>query len=61
MTEPASAPPEVDLHLVEVVLCAPCMNGEGGECWSPGCALWCNTRPDSSLWDNPAVKRIERC
>lgn len=50
-----------DLHLVEIVLCTPCMNGEGGECHSPGCAMWLNRAPDLELWGHPAVRRIERC
>lgn len=52
---------EPALHLVEIVLCTPCLSGEGGTCWTPGCALWCNTSPDVALWDNPAISKIERC
>jgi hypothetical protein len=32
--------------LTSVLLCDACMAGEGGECHTPGCALWLNRAPD---------------
>lgn len=52
--------PEPELHLVTLVLCNLCMNGEGGECHTPGCALWLNRAPDLALWDHPAVYSFAR-
>jgi hypothetical protein len=37
---------EIRLRRVTVHLCEPCLNGEGGECHTPGCALWMNRAPD---------------
>ena len=37
---------EVPLRTVTLTLCVPCLAGEGGECHSPGCALWMNRAPD---------------
>lgn len=34
------------LTLVLLHLCEPCRTGEGGECHTPGCALWMNRAPD---------------
>ena len=31
---------------VVVTLCDRCLDGEGGECHTPGCALWMNRAPD---------------
>lgn len=38
-----------DLRLVALVLCDRCIAGEGGECHTPGCALWMNRAPDVPL------------
>lgn len=37
---------EGTLNYVEIVLCNLCLNGKGGECHVPGCALWMSTAPD---------------
>jgi hypothetical protein len=28
------------LKTIEITICEPCLNGEGEECHTPGCALW---------------------
>lgn len=47
---------EIPVHLVQMWLCALCLDGEGGECQTPGCALWINRAPDLPLRDSPFVK-----
>jgi NTP pyrophosphatase (non-canonical NTP hydrolase) len=34
---------------VVVSLCDRCLDGEGGECHTPGCALWMNRAPDVAI------------
>jgi len=41
---------------VLIYLCDPCLDGAGGECHSPECALFLNRGPDLSLRDNPMVE-----
>lgn len=36
---------------VTIVLCADCLAGMGGECHTPGCALWMNRGPDVPIVD----------
>ena len=43
------------LHLVTLYLCDLCLNGAGGECYTPGCALWMNRAPDLPLGDAVTV------
>lgn len=40
--------PDEDLpvHWYAILLCEPCIEGAGGECHSPGCALWMHRAPD---------------
>lgn len=33
------------LKLVKIWLCEACLNGEGKECHTPGCALWMHNSP----------------
>lgn len=33
------------LKLVKIWLCEACLNGEGEECHTPGCALWIHSSP----------------
>jgi hypothetical protein len=35
-----------DLDLVAMMLCKACREGVGGECHTPGCALWMSQAPD---------------
>ena len=42
----------------EIRLCSLCVTGAGGECHSPGCALFLSRAPDISLKDNPMCKPI---
>lgn len=46
-------------HEVTLTLCALCLDGAGGECHSPGCALWINRAPDLPLRDHPFVHSID--
>lgn len=36
----------VAIRRVTLVLCDSCLLGRGGECHTPGCALWMNRAPD---------------
>ena len=47
------------LNRVTMILCDLCLDGAGGECHVPGCALWLNRAPDISLRDNPAINIIQ--
>jgi hypothetical protein len=37
---------EPHLNYVGLAICDACLDGEGGECHTPGCALWLSTAPD---------------
>jgi hypothetical protein len=37
------------LYRVVLTLCARCLAGDGGQCHTPGCALWMNQAPESPL------------
>lgn len=37
------------IHLVSLWLCDDCLDGKGGECHTPGCAMWMNRAPDLQL------------
>ncbi|MCU1500567.1 MAG: hypothetical protein JWM47_4520 [Acidimicrobiales bacterium] len=37
------------LTSVNLTLCSRCLDGAGGECHTPGCALWMTTAPDVPL------------
>jgi hypothetical protein len=37
---------EDDVVAVYLRLCRRCLGGAGGECHTPGCALWMNRAPD---------------
>lgn len=38
---------EPKLNLVDhIYMCDACLDGEGGECHTPGCVLWINRGPD---------------
>lgn len=39
------------LNYVEIVLCDLCLDGAGGECHVPGCALWMSRAPDIPIRD----------
>lgn len=55
---PAPGATEPGVHLVQLRLCDPCIDGEGGECHTPGCALWINRAPDLPLRRSPVVTVI---
>lgn len=42
---------EPELQRVVLTMCSTCLDGEGGECHTPGCALWMNRAPDVSIRD----------
>lgn len=52
-TRPAAMLPdgEIAVHGVAFMLCDPCLDGAGGECHVPGCAMWLNRAPDLPLRD----------
>ena len=52
MTEPV-------VHRVTLLLCAPCLDGAGGECHTPGCVMWLNRAPDLPLRFSPFVESID--
>lgn len=47
------------LHKVTLHLCSLCIDGAGGECHTPGCAMWLNRAPDLSLRGHPCVLEID--
>lgn len=49
------AEPEIPVRKVTLWLCDLCLNGAGGECHTPGCALWINRAPDLPLLRSPMV------
>ncbi len=49
----AGLSPGTSLHRVTLTLCSLCLLGEGGECHTPGCALWINRAPDIPLTLEP--------
>lgn len=55
----AIAVPEAEPKLWVVTgsftICAACLDGEGGECHTPGCIMWLNRAPDLSIRDNFAM------
>ena len=44
-TPQALAGVEVPVQLVLLCLCAPCLDGEAGECHAPGCSRWMQPAP----------------
>jgi hypothetical protein len=51
--------PKTDWYVIS--LCDACVAGEGGECHTPGCALWCKSAPDVKLDTGRAcIKMTER-
>lgn len=44
---------EVAVRWYKIYLCDLCVAGAGGECHSPGCALWMNRAPDMALTPMP--------
>lgn len=48
---------EPQVHCVALWLCDLCLDGVGGECHVPGCALYLNRAPDLSLREH--VTRLE--
>jgi len=47
---PSRAPSaDPTLNHVNLILCDLCLDGVGGECHVPGCAMWLNSAPDLEL------------
>jgi hypothetical protein len=42
---------EDTLKRITLTLCAECVRGTGGECHTPGCALWMSKAPDVPIID----------
>ena len=49
----------ISLHRVTLTLCSLCLNGEGGQCHTPGCALWLKAAPDCPLYLEPGTTPAE--
>lgn len=47
------------LQTVSLTLCGQCIMGAGGECHTPGCALWMNRAPDLPLTVEPALPAVD--
>jgi hypothetical protein len=45
--------PGVSLHEVTLTMCSLCLNGEGGQCHTPGCAFWLKAAPDIPMYLEP--------
>ena len=50
---------EPTVHRVVLWLCAACIDGEGEQCHTPGCALIRNRCPDISIRDSCSVEFID--
>lgn len=50
---PSPSLDEVAVKRYAVYLCDLCVAGEGGICWTPGCALWAKSAPDVPLKPEP--------
>lgn len=50
---------EPTVHQVTLWLCSLCLDGAGGMCHVPGCALCRNRAPDMGLRDSPMVESID--
>lgn len=50
---------EPTVHTITIDLCSLCINGAGGECHVPGCALWMNRAPDIAINDHPSFRVID--
>lgn len=50
---------EVTLLRVTLTLCTLCLSGKGGECHSPGCALWMRRAPDVPVTQYQAADDYE--
>lgn len=44
---------DTPLRWYRIWLCDRCAQGEGGICWTPGCALWAKSAPDVPLNPEP--------
>ena len=38
-------------RVMGIYLCDPCLDGAGGICHTPGCAMWMKTAPDIPIRD----------
>lgn len=47
--------PEIETFEVLIRLCSLCLEGAGGECHTPGCAMWLNRAPDLPLREHVMV------
>jgi hypothetical protein len=50
---------EPTLHRVVLTLCSACLDGEGDQCHTPGCALIRNRCPYFSIRDSCDVESID--
>lgn len=50
---------EPTLHRVILTMCSACLDGEGDQCHTPGCALIRSRCPDLPLRDRPDVESID--
>lgn len=41
--------PPLEIVRGEVTICSACLDGEGGECHTPGCLFWLNRAPDLGI------------
>lgn len=51
---------EPQLERVTLTICSACLDGVGGECHVPGCALWMSTAPDIPIRDKVEIA-LEPC
>lgn len=50
--------PEPRLRRIVVWMCEACIEGEGGECHTPGCVLWINRAPDMGISNHPCFELL---
>jgi hypothetical protein len=47
--------PEIPVHLVQLRLCDPCLDGVGEQCHTPGCSLWIHDAPKPAIRGSQGV------
>lgn len=51
---------EIEVKHYDIALCDLCYAGKGGECHTPGCALWCKSAPDVPLRGCVSAETVEQ-
>ena len=47
------------LHTIKIRICEACLNGEGQECHTPGCAMWLHTVDHPLIYEAIETDEVE--